>query len=254
MAHPHRPPTAAGTADLTATRSGYDAMAGRYAEHFRTALEDAPLDRALLTGFAELVRRDHADGPVIDAGSGPGRVTALLDRLGLTVRGIDLSPVMVELARREHPGIDFQVGELGALGAADTSLAGVVAWYSFIHIPAPRRPQVIGEFRRVLRPGGYLLLAFQIGDDTLHLDEAFGHQVSLDFHRLQPDAVVALLDDAGFEVTARLVRAPEPAGAAAMVPQGFIIARSSRATVSRPTAGARTPSTRPAGTDLGSGP
>ena len=84
---------------------------------------------------------------------------------------------------------------------------------------------MIGEFHRVLRPGGYALLAFQVGDDTLRLEEAFGHDVSLDFHRLQPDAVVALLGDAGFEVTARLVRAPDPAGAAAQIPQGFLIAK-----------------------------
>ncbi|MFC7660287.1 hypothetical protein ACFQV8_33360 [Pseudonocardia benzenivorans] len=74
---------------------------------------------------------------------------------------------------------------------------------------------MIGELHRVLRPGGYALLAFQIGDNTLHLDEAFGHEVSLDFHRLQPDAVVALLDDAGFDLTARLVRAPDSSSAAA---------------------------------------
>jgi predicted methyltransferase len=86
---------------------------------------------------------------------------------------------------------------------------------------------VISEFYRVLQPGGYALLAFQVGDDTLHLDEAFGHEVSLDFHRLQPDAVVALLDDAGFDLTARLVRAPDSTSAAAKVPQGFLIARKS---------------------------
>lgn len=50
-------------------------------------------------------------------------------------------------------------------------------------------------------------------------------QVSLDFHRLQPDAIVALLDDAGFELIARLVRAPDPTSPAAQIPQGFLIAR-----------------------------
>lgn len=63
------------------------------------------------------------------------------------------------------------------------------------------------------------------GEDTLHLDEAFGQEVSLDFHRLEPDAVVALLEDAGFNLTARLVRAPDSTSAAAKIPQGFLIAR-----------------------------
>lgn len=218
-------PAVTETVHLSNIRAGYDAMAEQYAELFRAALDEAPLDRALLTGFAELVRRDHPDPEVLEVGSGPGTVAAYLHRLGMTVRGIDLSAAMVELARREHPEVRFEVGQMGALDVVDASLAGVVAWYSVIHVPASERPGVIGEFHRVLRPGGYALLAFQIGDDTLHLDAAFGHEVSLDFHRLQPDAVVALLDDAGFDLTARLVRAPEESSAAAKIPQGFLIAR-----------------------------
>lgn len=212
-------------AQLSATRSSYDAIAEQCSELFRTALDEAPLDRALLGGFAEMVLRDHSDPQLLEVGSGPGHITAHLGKLGLAVRGIDLSPVMVELARREHPEIRFEVGEMGALDVADGCLAGVVAWYSLIHVPAGQRPHVISEFYRVLRPGGYALLAFQIGDDILHFDEAFGHQISLDFHRLQPDAIAALLDDAGFDLTARLVRAPEPTSAAAKIPQGFLLAQ-----------------------------
>jgi ubiquinone/menaquinone biosynthesis C-methylase UbiE len=212
-------------AHLSATRAGYDAMAEQYAELFRTALDDAPLDRALLSAFAEMVRRDHLDPQLLEVGSGPGHVAGYLHQLGMAVGGIDLSHAMVALARREHPEVSFEVGEMGALDVADASLAGVVAWYSVIHVPASGRRAVIGEFHRVLRPGGYALLAFQVGGDTLHLDEAFGREVSLDFHRLQPNAVVALLDDAGFDLIARLVRAPDLSSAAAKIPQGFLIAR-----------------------------
>lgn len=218
-------PAVTETAHLAATRAGYDAMAEQYAEHFRAALDEAPLDRALLSGFAEMVRRAHPDPQLLEVGSGPGNVAAHLHQLGMPVRGIDLSPAMVELARRAHPELSFEVGEMSALDVADASVAGVVAWYSVIHVPASQRPGVIGEFHRVLRPGGYALLAFQVGDDTLHLDEAFGHEVSLDFHRLEPDAVVALLDDAGFDLTARLVRAPDSTTVATKIPQGFLIAR-----------------------------
>jgi ubiquinone/menaquinone biosynthesis C-methylase UbiE len=210
---------------LIGTRTGYDAIAERYADVFRGELDDAPLDRALLGAFAEMVTRDHADAQVLEVGSGPGTVTAHLHRLGLKVCGIDLSPVMVDIARRTHPEVGFDVGEMGALDRADASLAGLVAWYSLIHVPGPRRQAVIDEFHRVLRPGGYALIAFQVGDDTLHVDEAFGRPVSLDFHRLQPDAVAGLLEAAGFTLLARLVRAPEPTSAATKVPQGVLLAR-----------------------------
>ena len=213
-------------ADVAATRAGYDALAEQYTGLSRAALDAAPLDRALLGAFAELVRTDHPDPLVLDVGCGPGTVAGhLVQRLGVPARGIDLSPAMVEHARGAHPGVAFDVGEMGALDVADGSVAGLVAWYSLIHVPAERRQDVVHEFARVLRPGGHVLLAFQVGEDTLHLDEAFGRAVSLDFHRLRPDDVVALLERAGVEVTARLVRAPDPAGVAAQIPQGFVLGR-----------------------------
>jgi SAM-dependent methyltransferase len=209
---------------LSETRSGYDAIAEGYAEAFRSALDDSPLDRALLTGFAELVATRRPDGQVVEVGSGPGHVAAYLRDRGLSIRGIDLSAAMVDLARREHPEITFDVGEMGALDASDSSLAGLVAWYSIIHVPPAHLPAAFSEFHRVLEDGGHLLLAFQVGDDVLHFDEAFGHQVSLDFRRLQPDTVAVLLEDTGFDLIAQLVRAPVPAGPAASIPQAFVIA------------------------------
>ncbi len=88
-------------------------------------------------------------------------------------------------------------------------------------------PRAFAEFHRALRPGGHLLLAFQVGDDILHIDEAFGHEVSLDFRRLQPDTVKTLLDDAGFNLAAELVRAPDITSAAQPIPQAFLLARKS---------------------------
>lgn len=116
---------------------------------------------------------------------------------------------------------------MSRLDRRDGDLGGLVSWYSLIHVPGPHRRAVVEEFHRVLRPGGYLLVAFQVGEHPLHLDEAFGRAISLDFHRLRPDDVGALLESAGFESTARMVKAPESASAAAPVPQCFLISRRS---------------------------
>jgi predicted TPR repeat methyltransferase len=76
---------------LSATADAYDAVGVRYAERFRNELDALPLDRAVLTAFAELARTTDP-GPAAELGCGPGRVTAHLRDLGLDVFGVDLSP------------------------------------------------------------------------------------------------------------------------------------------------------------------
>ncbi|WP_055479200.1 class I SAM-dependent DNA methyltransferase [Sphaerimonospora mesophila] len=205
---------------LTATRTFYDAIAADYAEHFAKELQAKPLDRAMLAAFAELVRTTGG-GPVVEVGCGPGRVTAYLHSLGLDVFGVDLSPAMVETARRDHPDLRFHVGSMMDLDLADGALGGVVAWYSLIHTPPELLPATFAEFRRVLAPGGHLLLAFQVGDGPLRVAEPFGHPVALDFNRLAPDRIADSLDQAGLAVRARLVREPD---ATEKVRQAFLLA------------------------------
>ncbi|AXB42552.1 class I SAM-dependent methyltransferase [Amycolatopsis albispora] len=207
---------------LTDTRHGYNAIATGYAERFE-GVHEIPLVRAMLGAFAELTRDN---GPVLDVGSGPGWVTWYLDSLGVKVSGVDLSTSMLQLARETYPGLRFEEGSMTALDQPDHSLAGLVAWYSIIHIGAEDLPAVFAEFRRVLMPGGHLALAFQVGDDTVHHSEGFGHQISLDFRRLRPERIATQLEEAGFAVEAQLVRAPN---AQEKVPQAYLLASTSQA-------------------------
>jgi SAM-dependent methyltransferase len=210
---------------LRTTRASYDAVAEDYARRFRDELDARPLDRAVLAAFAELVRATDL-GPVADVGCGTGRVTAHLNGLGVPVFGIDLSPGMAATARRSYPGLRFDVGSMLALDLPDGALGGVMAYYSIIHIPDDRLPEVFAEFLRVLAPGGYALLAFQVGDETRHVSEALGRPISLDFRRRQPDAVAEPLEQAGLEVRARLLREPDTDGDfPERTPQAFLLAR-----------------------------
>ncbi|MDT7698568.1 MAG: hypothetical protein QOJ30_893 [Pseudonocardiales bacterium] len=206
---------------LRTTREAYDTVAAEYAEHFRGELDRKPQDKAILGAFAELVR---ANGPVLDVGCGPGDALAHLRTRGVKVFGVDLSPGMVDVARWANPGVRIDVGSMTALDRPNGALGGLVAWYSIIHIPPEELPAVFAEFHRVLVPRGHLLLAFQVGDEPLHFDEAFGHAVDLDFRRLRPDRVADVLADAGFDVLARTVR--EPVGAET-AEQAFVVARRS---------------------------
>ncbi len=186
-------------------RSSYDAVADAYVQHIASELAQKPLDRHLLNRFAEHVR-DR--GAVADLGCGPGHVGRYLHDLGVRVIGVDLSPAMIRHATERNPGIEFQVGDLRHLEFPDASLAGIAAFYSVIHLDPAELLPAFREFRRVLMPDGALLLAFHIGDDTVHLDELWGATVSLEFHFLEPSRVRDALRSAGFTVTESVEREP----------------------------------------------
>ncbi|MEV4534841.1 methyltransferase domain-containing protein [Asanoa sp. NPDC049518] len=189
---------------VTKTRTSYDTIATAYASQFEDELRRWPLHRALLTWFAEIV----GDGPVLDVGCGPGRTTGFLHSQGVDIAGIDLTPGFLAIARAENPGIRFTEGSMLSLDQEPESLAGLLANYSLIHLPDEVLPEVLAGFHRVLRPGGYLWVAFQVGDQPHHYTEAFGHEVDLLFRRRQPDQVAVLLDKAGFDIQVRVVREP----------------------------------------------
>jgi SAM-dependent methyltransferase len=186
-------------------RVSYDTVAVSYLEFVRDLLDDAPYERAALALFADQVRA-AGGGPVADVGCGPGRVTALLRQHGLDVFGIDLSPAMIELARRDFPGMRFDVGSMTDLDLPDASLGGVIAWYSLIHIPDDEIGTVLAHFRRVLRPGGRLIVGFHVGDGSNLKTEGYGgHPMKLYVHKRQPDKMAAWLRAAGFVVEAQMI-------------------------------------------------
>jgi SAM-dependent methyltransferase len=170
-----------------------------------------PDDRALVDAWAAGRR-----GPLLDAGCGPGHWAGYLARQGHRVTGVDAVPEFIEHARQVHgDGVDFRVGSLDALPFRDGSVDGVLAWYSVIHHEPPRIGGPLAEFRRVLSPGGGLLLGFFEGPAV----EAFDHAV-VTAYRWPVTSLAALLDEAGFDVVDLHTRsAPEhrPHGAVSAV-------------------------------------
>ncbi|MEU0442294.1 class I SAM-dependent methyltransferase [Streptomyces sp. NPDC006186] len=208
------------TDSLTATRRFYDTIAKDYEAHFGDTLAGRPLDRAQLTAFAELT----GEGTVADLGCGPGRITAYLASLGLSVYGLDLSESMLAIARREHPGLRFEQGSMTRLDLADGDLAGAVCWYSTIHTPDEELPALFAELYRALAPGAPLLLGFQSGEEPLRLDRPWGHPVALDFRRRTPERMTRLLERAGFALLWRTQRAQDT-DRGETAPQAFVAAR-----------------------------
>jgi SAM-dependent methyltransferase len=186
-------------------RESYDRLADEYARRIFEELQQKPFDRALLDRFAAEVTDI---GEVCDMGCGPGHVARYLHEAGASVFGLDLSPRMIEQARRLNPDISFREGNMLALDLQDATLAGIAAFYAIVNIPKESLPLVFREMRRVLRPGGLLLLAFHTGDEKLHEDELWGRQISMDFFLLQPAEIRNQLETAGFTVLEIIERGP----------------------------------------------
>ncbi len=208
---------------LAETRTSYDTVAHNYAEFVRGSLDGLPVLRSVLVMFAELVR---GSGPVLDVGCGPGQVTAILHDHGLDMIGIDLSPNMIEIARRDYPGPRYEVGSMTALPHGDASAGGALLFWSLIHIPDEGLSVVLDELFRVLRPGGVVTIGFHVGDRVNRKTEGYGGlPMQLDVH-LRPVAVASdALREAGFRIEATLLLNPDE-----VTPGGVVIAR-------RPSAG-----------------
>jgi SAM-dependent methyltransferase len=194
-------------AEPSDTRTSYDAVAAQYAEKFQDEMDHKPFDRECLDRLADEVGRL---GPICDLGCGPGQIARYLKTRGTTVLGVDLSPNMVAEASRRNPEIPFHVGDMLALPDADSSWGGIAAFYTVIHIPSERMVAALSGMKRVLKPGGVLLVTFHIGDETLHLEEWMDTPVNVDFFYYQPEQMEAWLREAGFEHEATLVREPNP--------------------------------------------
>jgi SAM-dependent methyltransferase len=189
-------------------KESYDRVAEDYAEHFRDELDEKPFDRKMLDWLAEKVGEL---GIICDAGCGPGQVARYLHDKGVKVCGLDLSQGMVERARSLNPDVEFRQGDMLALDSvADDSYGGVAAFYSVIHVPRPALAQALGELKRVLRPGGVLLLTFHVGRETVHRDEWWGKEVSLDFIFFETEEMKGQLEAVGFELQEVIERDPYP--------------------------------------------
>ena len=152
----------------------------------------------------------RVSGLVADVGCGPGYVSGYLHDAGVEVFGIDLSPEMIAIARRDYPALRFEVGTMTDLDLADDSVVGIVAFWSVIHVPDHAIPGVFEEFRRVLRPQGLLLVGFHVGDETQHTSEGYtGRPISVDSHHRRPSTMMGWLRDAGFTIEADLVIGPD---------------------------------------------
>ena len=206
-------PPASNWLDFRSVRHAYDEVAEDYATYLPDTRPEARLDLAMIEAFAEAVTSsENANAQILDAGCGAGRMSQYLADRGWDVQGVDLSPGMVAMARRDHRDLRFTVGSLTHLPYPDDRFTGVMLWYSIIHTPPAGLPRIFAETTRVLRPGGHVLVGFQSGEGTRDVSVAyrrFGHEIELERHLHTPDHVASTMKAAGLRELCRLERRGE---------------------------------------------
>jgi ubiquinone/menaquinone biosynthesis C-methylase UbiE len=206
-------------------RDAYNTVAAAYARVLADVSFESPLDLAMIRQFADALPTGAAEGGILDAGCGSGRMISHLESLGLRdVEGVDLSEAMIAQARISNPHHRFTIGDIAALPYPDKCFRGVLAWYSVIHTPAEQLPSVITELARVTQPGGYVLVGFQAGKGHRTIHRAYGHDVTLTACLHDPAATAELFTRQGFTISALLTREPR---SSETHQQAFILARRS---------------------------
>jgi uncharacterized protein YceH (UPF0502 family) len=187
-------------------RAAYAAVASAYADMFDDELTELPFESWLLRRVADLA----GSAPVIEVGTGPGHVAAFLAQAGADATGLDLSPEMVAEARRRHPEVTYDVGDLRRLlrPATHDGWGAVLAWYSLIHLAASELPDAIASLVRPLSANGWLVLALHAGAEVRTVTDWFGRQVELAFVLHNPADVVAILERAGLRDIEWYLRGP----------------------------------------------
>lgn len=170
----------------------FDALGSEYEKAFASSQPH----RASL---ARLLERLAPGSRVLDVGSGTGRPTAaVLSAAGHRVLGVDVSPVMVEIATRQVPGAEFRCADIRRIPLEDASFDAVCLYFALLQMTRAEQSDVLRRLARALRPGGLLALA-TVPLDVEEFDGVFmGQEVRVT--SFAAEGVVAVVREAGLTV------------------------------------------------------
>jgi ubiquinone/menaquinone biosynthesis C-methylase UbiE len=166
----------------------YGAIADQYIELFGSTAQVHADDLDLIARHLSVPQ-----GAVLDVGCGPGHLTAHLRSLDVNATGVDIVPAFIDHARAVHPDGRYELGSLEQLPVPDDSIAGMLAWYSLIHLPPDDLDGVLVGLRRAMGSGGALVASFFDGEHVVPFD----HKVATAYF-WPVDEFAARLRRAGF--------------------------------------------------------
>jgi ubiquinone/menaquinone biosynthesis C-methylase UbiE len=174
------------------TRKSYNIVAQKYHNLFKDEMNEKEYDRLLLDDFVKYFKKKDT---ILDVGCGPsGHIGRYLFDKGLNVIGIDISDKCIEIATGYNSGMEFRIMDFSQMDFADNTINGIISFYSIIHTPKKFLDQIFSEFKRVLKPGGKLLLSVKKGDDESLLDEFLGYNTKIFFTHFNEEEIAGYIE------------------------------------------------------------
>lgn len=196
----------------------FDALGTEYEEAFA----GSAAHRASLEQLLEVL---PPHSRVLDIGSGTGRPTAQrLAEAGHTVLGVDVSPVMVDIASRQVPAAEFRCVDVRELLLEEGGFDAVCVYFALLQMSREEQAEVFRLAGRALRPGGHLAVA-TVPLDVEGVSGTFMGQ-PVEVTSFGEDEFTTMVEGAGFTVLSRESSMFVPALPAAVPePQMFLLAR-----------------------------
>jgi ubiquinone/menaquinone biosynthesis C-methylase UbiE len=144
---------------------------------------------------------------------------------------MDLSPGMINRARRLNPGIEFSQGDMRSLPVRNNTWRGIAAFYAIVHLSPDDLVLTLREMLRVLDPGGRLLLSFHIGEDTSQVEDLWDSGAALEFHLFRVATVAHHIRSVGFEIDEIIERGPYAPEVEYQSRRAYIFAQKPRTTI-----------------------
>jgi ubiquinone/menaquinone biosynthesis C-methylase UbiE len=178
------------------TRQAYNLAAQKYHDLFHNEMNEKEYDRKLLDSFAA---RFNKNSLICDAGCGPSaHIGRYLYEKGFKVVGMDLSEKCIELAKKYNADMKFECSDISNMQFDDNTFDGIISYYSIINTPKIYIPQIFTEFRRVLKPEGYLLVAVKAGTTERYIKDLLGIKTKSYFTLFTQEEIVNYFSQAGF--------------------------------------------------------
>ena len=147
---------------------------------------------------------------VLDLGCGPGMDTAYLTQHNFDVHAVDNSPKMIALAKKQTPQAKFETANMLKIEYPEAMYDGIIASYSFIHIPKENISELFKNLIKALKPNGLLFIGLQMGvSEEVEINEPFNPKLKIFLNIFSKAEVHQLLNENNLNILEEYERLSE---------------------------------------------